>query len=277
MKALIDGDVLRYEVGFGAETGWAGEGVPPWPYVQDLLHTKLEQIVYEAGADSYTLYLTKGKSFRHSIAKTKPYKGHRVENKPYHWKNLTAYMIGVLNAEVVENGLEADDQMAIESVNNPNDCIICSRDKDLRQIPGHFYSWELHMQPSFGPVVISREGSLELTKDPNGRWSPTLKRHYGGKTKLTGTGFAWFCAQVLTGDRADNIPGLPGWGPVKAYEYLKNCETLDDYVSTLIGCYADTHEDEWEDNLLEQGRLCWLVRRMKPNGEPELWELGMTS
>jgi len=36
MKALIDGDVLVYEIGFGAETGWAGEDLPSWDYVAKL-------------------------------------------------------------------------------------------------------------------------------------------------------------------------------------------------------------------------------------------------
>lgn len=261
MKALIDGDVLRYEVGFGAETGWQKDELPPWEYVQDLLHTKLEQIVYEAGATSYTLYLTKGKSFRHDIATTKPYKGTRVENKPYHWKNLTAYMIGVLNAEVVAGGLEADDQMAIQSIAHPLQCVICSRDKDLRQVPGWYYSWELHNQPSYGPCQVIPEGSLELSTE-------------GKAPKLTGTGFAWFCAQVLMGDKTDNIPGLKGWGPVKTYEQLEpdlgDVEALYSNLEAMYGEYSDL------ETLLEQGRLCWLVRRMKPNGEPELWELGMT-
>ncbi len=37
---------------------------------------------------------------------------------------------------------------------------------------------------------------------------------------------------------------------------------------------ADTLENA-EENLLEQGRLCWMTRRLNEDGSPVLWELGM--
>ena len=41
MKALVDGDVLRYEVGYAAEVGWREttkieDGIPPWNYVEEV-------------------------------------------------------------------------------------------------------------------------------------------------------------------------------------------------------------------------------------------------
>ena len=265
MRALIDGDILRYEVGFGAETAWRSifpaypESIPTFDFVKEILHEKIDNIVALSGADSYQLYLTKGRCFRDAIATVKPYKP-RVENKPWHFNNLTVYMRDVLNAVVVE-GIEADDAMAIEHVSSSGSTIIASRDKDLRQLPGWFYSWELGSQVSFGPINIDLVGSLALSDN---------------RKKLIGTGFAFFCAQVLMGDKTDNIPGLPGWGPVKVYEYLLGLKEADDYLYYLTMAYQDYYNTAWEERLLEQGQLAWMVRRI--NGkEPELWQIGMTS
>jgi len=258
MKPLIDADILRYEIGFGAETGWQTEDeLPPWPYVEEMLHHRINTICYDAGADEPpVLYITEGRTFRFDIAKRKPYKGTRKDNKPWHFNNLTVYFKDVLNCEVV-TGIEADDAMAIRHM-GPEETIICSRDKDLKQCPGPFYSWELGRQPSFGPVVITKEGSLHLSEN----------------NKLTGTGLPFFYAQVLMGDASDNIPGLPGCGPVLAYEMLESLE-IAGLHSIVEDMYQEKYEAEWEEELLEQGRLCWMTRRLNEDGSPVLWEVGM--
>ena len=259
MKPLIDADILRYEVGFGAETGWQTEGeLPPWPYVEEMLHYRIDKICADVGAtEPPVLYITEGRTFRFDIAKRKPYKGTRKEHKPWHFNNLTVYFKDILKCEVVKD-IEADDAMAIRHM-GPEETIVCSRDKDLKQLPGPFYSWELGRQPSFGPTVITKEGSLHLSDNK----------------KLTGTGLPFFYAQVLMGDASDNIPGLPGWGPVKTYEYL-----IDESLSALCGLvqyvYDEHYGADWEEELLEQGQLCWMTRRLHPNGSPVLYEIGMT-
>lgn len=263
MKALIDGDILRYEVGFAAEQGWQGSECPPWDYVGHLLIDRLNRIYGETKADSYTLFLTEGKTFRYDIARSRPYKGTRVENKPWHFSNLTIYMRDVLGAEIV-TGIEADDAMAIEHTLAPQETIICTRDKDLRQVPGWFYSWECGKQPSFGPYWIPEKGGeLWLTE-----------------RALQGTGYAWFCAQLLMGDPTDNIPGLPGWGPKRTYDLLAPIAQNEMYrlvngamFQEVCDAYADKLEN-WEQCLLEQGQLLWMVRRLNEGGTPELWRLG---
>ena len=269
MKALIDGDILRYEIGFGAETGWRAiqeniallewrSPIPPFDYVASLLEQRLEWIMTQTQATSYKIFITEGRTFRFDIATTRPYKGSRIEKKPWHFKNLTGYLEGVLDAEVV-TGIEADDAITLEHLASNGSTIICSRDKDLRQVSGRFYSWELGNQPSFGPTDISDPGTLSLSED---------------RKKIRGTGFASFCAQVLMGDATDNIPGLGGCGPVATYNYLRDCHTELDYlVAVTEAYYLSGMDDEY---LLEQGRLCWMTRRLNSDGSPELWQIGMT-
>ena len=257
MRALIDGDILRYEVGFAAEVGWKAaterDEPPPFDFVKDLLHQRIQYIMTQTNADDATIYLTEGPTFRFDIAKTKPYKGNRVENKPWHHVNLTAYMKTMLGLQVVTK-IEADDAMAIEHIASDGTTIICSRDKDLKQVPGWFYSWELGRQPSFGPELITKEGSLHLSTD---------------RKKLSGTGLSFFYAQVLMGDRVDNIPGLGGWGPVRVFDYLSDTKDPDELLTLVKDAYND---DEF---LLEQGQLCWIVRRTNEDGSPQVWSIGL--
>lgn len=269
MKALVDADILRYELGFAAETGWRAikedpEAIPPFDYVEDMLLKRLEYIKTETKADSMELYLTSGPTFREQIATVKPYKGTRPDKKPWHYNNLSVYIRDVLPTKVIRH-IEADDALAVEHTNSWEPTVLCSRDKDLKQVPGMFYSWELGNQAAFGPVEISKVGSLSLSDD---------------NKKLTGTGFAFFCAQVLMGDPVDNIPGLPGCGPVATYEKLSFANDLKEeggyLTEALCEAYIDKYGDESEERLLEQGRLCWMTRRLHGDGSPVLYEIGMT-
>jgi len=267
LVCLIDGDILRYEVGFAAETGWRSiaeeQGwdnvIPPFHYVEGLLLSRIETIKANVGTEATpVIYLTEGRTFRYDLAVTKPYKGTRKNNKPWHYANLTVYMRDILNARIVTE-IEADDAMAIDHMEGNGETIICSRDKDLRQLPGWFFSWELGRQPSFGPVFITDPGTLTLADD---------------KKKLTATGLAAFYGQILTGDRVDNIPGLDKCGPVAAYDRLtrdhwEGVKLSKDMLNSVQEAYDD------DELLLEQGRLCWMTRRLHEDGSPVLWEIGM--
>lgn len=269
MTPLLDGDVIRYEVGFAAEVGWQGEGLPSFDYVASVLHQRIDAICEKVGATAPPIiFLTGSENFRNDIAKLKPYKGTRKSEKPFHFANITAYMNAVMDVRLRE-GMEADDMMAVEQTESeefgPSDApqtIICSRDKDLRQVPGMLYSWELGGQPSFGPVMIEEEGSIELV------------RKEGQPAKIMGTGLSFFYSQCLTGDSVDNIPGLPKCGPVKAYELLSGRVGAEDLEKAVCEAYMEHYEDDWEQQLLEQGQLLWMVREFDDDGNPVMWKLG---
>lgn len=265
MRPLIDADILRYEIGFAAETGWMAitgeERPPPFDYVAMMLNIRIGAICRSVDAtEPASLYITEGHTFRYDLAETKPYKGHRKDKKPWHFRNLTAYLRDVLGATVVTS-IEADDAIVIEHVDpSTGDTIICSRDKDLRQAPGWFYSWELGAQPAFGPLEVPRNGWLEL---------------HDTKRSLSGCGLAFFYAQLLMGDTTDNIPGCMGVGPVSTHNILKACDRPEEQLDAVVSAYQCIHGSNWEEYLLEQGRLCWITRKLHPDGTPVLWEPGM--
>lgn len=277
MKPLIDCDVLRYEIGFSAEyVDEEGEQkVREWEFVEELFDNKVELICDSVGAtEAPLLFLTNdsrtdriwrrwGKTvnqeipdrkdnFRLAVAKTKPYKGTRKEAKPVHYDNLTAYVISKYNTEI-GNGLEADDLMAIYQTANKN-TIICSRDKDLKQVPGLHYSWECGRQPEIGPIEFDKKGEVLVTDG-----------------KVSGGGELFFLSQMLTGDTVDNIPGLPKFGPQKVLKVLDNSMSRKEAYNAIREAYRGVYGDEHMVHLEEQAALLWLIRELR-NGEPVFWE-----
>ena len=276
MRAILDGDILRYEIGFAAEKGWQARvgdeaALPPFDYVRDMLNQRIGYIKGATRSAYSTIYITEGKTFREDIATVKPYKGNRPDNKPWHYKNLTVYLRDVLGARVVTD-IEADDAMAIDHIQSADDTVLCSRDKDLRQVPGEYFSWELGRQPEY-QAVVHPAGFLDYK--PESR-------------KLSGNGYYFFASQMLTGDVVDNIPGLPGYGPKKAFEVLREAfgsgptsplevssEPMERAESAVYSEYEKVYGSEADERMTEQARLCWITRRLNPDGTPELWRKGL--
>ena len=257
VKAHVDGDVLVYEIGFAAEAAWKyfaqskgeePEGFPPFELVFDMLQERISYIIGQTEADESVIYLTGKQNFRNHVAFTVPYKT-RAGNKPFHYKNIRAVLPTMFECEIVE-GLEADDLIAL----NLGDGVAVSRDKDIRQLEGTHYSWELNSQPAIGPHKTDAFGSLELRKD-----------------KLLGYGDKFLYSQILTGDSVDSIPGCPNYGPKKAIKILENCTNTDECLEAIIPIYQKCYQLEWKSVLREQARLVYLARRFE-NGKVLLWD-----
>ncbi len=261
MKPLIDGDIFLYEIGFGAELGWEGE-TPPFDYVADLLDIRVVQICNEVNAtEKPIIFLTGKDNFRNEIATLRKYKGNRDKvEKPFHYENIKLYLLNKYKAITVD-GMEADDALAVtqlESLAKGEQTIICTRDKDLRMVPGWHYSWELGKQPSWGPIYVVDPGYLELKK-------------VGKVNKINGTGLMWFYAQCLLGDSCDDVPGIKGLGPVKVYKLLNECQP-EEALDRVYEQYVCHYGEEGEKYLQEQGSLLWMTREMK-EGKPVIWRL----
>lgn len=277
MKALIDTDVLLHECSAVAEAKPTSENtqdqtLKSFDFVKELFDGRVSDILQATKADDYTLYITGKGNFREEVAITLPYKGNRKEEKPYHYENLKSYVLSLPQCILVE-GMEADDAMAIaqevayrclentdEYVEAPemSDTVICTRDKDLRMVPGWHYGWECGHQPEFRLQWVDPIGHIELSKD---------------RKKIKGTGLKFFWSQMLTGDRVDNIPGLGGDGPVAAYEALSDARTEEEMFRIVQGRYEMSHPHTWREYMLEQGRLLWMVRDTDEEGKPVMWEV----
>lgn len=271
--ALIDADVLRYEIGAVGEYDDPETGehiIRDFDLVLQMFSDRVEQIVEGAGADNSVLFLTGDRTthrlakrsgvlegefqpnYRERISEGRIYKGTRKQDKPFHWINLTSYICSQSTVRVA-NGCEADDEISIEHRTNPTKTIICTRDKDLRMVPGLHYGWECGRQPEFGPVEYDSLGTIELIRSKSGN-------------KIKGGGFKFFGAQLLTGDVVDNIGGLRGVGPVKAAELLSHLSSEREVFDTVKRHYEEVAGDDWKKLLTEQCGLLWIIRERNEDG-----------
>ena len=177
MKALIDCDILPYELGAVLDETVSIRKV------LESTDKKIEEIINRSGSSSYVGFLTESRTnFRIGEATVAPYKGHRSSEKPYHWNSIRDHILENYHIEVAV-GCEADDLIGDECLKDIGNTIICSRDKDMDTIPGWHYRWKCgERQPE--------------------------KRYYVNDFEAR----YFFYYQMLVGDQADNIKGIIGVG-----------------------------------------------------------------
>jgi len=223
-KTLIDGDIVAYRAAYSSDDK---NEIDTQLKVDQVINTIIKQCSYDAELDDYSIYLTGGDNFRYDVAVSYPYKGNRKDKtSPKYLGHARWYMQYNYDA-IVSSGEEADDLIAIEATSIGPSCVVASIDKDMLQIPCFHYNFkrdEWHQVSEF-------------------------------------EGLHFFYEQILTGDRADNIVGLKGIGPVKAKKILTECETEDDLWEAVLQAY-----DGNIDRVIENARLLWLRRQQE-----ELW------
>lgn len=197
----------------------------------------------------YRIWLSGKKNFRDGIAKTKPYKGNRLDTaKPTYYKDVGDYLVESWGAVYTED-IEADDAIgiaAMEAKERGDRYVVVSNDKDLRQIQGSHYNW------------ITKEFSTVSPKE--------------AKEQLF--------TQILSGDATDNIPGLEGIGPATAAKILEGAQSPEDMVDRVWGSYFNKMQDAGGDvyalashYLQEQWALVYILKN-KPSGQPQAdWQL----
>jgi hypothetical protein len=222
MIALVDADVVAYRIAFGCND-------EPEKVAIAKAAEFLEDLVFTfANADDCEGYLTGKDNYRHEIAKTVPYKANRVAEKPKHLGIIREYMISAWAFSVQEKQ-EADDAISIRAYAlGEEDYIICSIDKDLDNVRGWHYNFGKNER-----YFVKEEDAIRN-----------------------------FYRQVLTGDRVDNVPGLPGIGPKKAEKILQDCCTEEELYKAVLEAYKGD-----VSLLTEQAQLLWLRRK-----EGELWQ-----
>ena len=235
MLALIDSDIICYRVGFTTNN----EDLAIAHFRVDEM---IDNILVETKADEFQLWLsdTAENNFRFKLSPS--YKATRKLEKPVHHEAIKEYLITKWKAKI-SYGMEADDALGIEQCkywkaiegaageDGDNYSVICTIDKDLKQIPGWNYNF-IKKEMSF----ITPEKALYE-----------------------------FYRSILVGDTADNIKGCKGIGPVKADRLLEGKEGEQALFSTVFLAYdAAKHH---KDDLLLAGRLL----KIKQSIEEPLW------
>ena len=223
MLALLDGDIIVYRIGFTTEND--SSEVACWRAQETV-----EKILSDVGATEYKVYLTTEgdpTAFRPTVYPE--YKANRKAPKPKWYHAIRDFLQVQWGAEVVKY-LEADDALGITQMqhNDPDidnmgclESVICSIDKDLKQIPGHHYNF------------VKEEKSF--VTDSGGRY--------------------YFYKQLLTGDSADNIKGVSGVGEKTAEKILAGKNTEED----LFQAVRETYQNDGE--MLMNGRVLWIWKK----------------
>jgi len=122
---------------------------------------------------------------------------------------------------------EADDYCYIyawEALDSGKCPIVCHIDKDLNMIPGWHYNFKKKET-----YFVSPESA-----------------------------YIFLMTQILTGDAADNIKGLPKVGPVKAANLLKD-KKLDDLLGIVLKEYQKIMGSVWQEHFIKVAN-CILIR-----------------
>lgn len=249
---LADGDGLAYYCAGNDDTD-------PGQARMNLI-SKLDGAMRACGAESVNILTTargSHKGHRYAVARIKPYQGHRGDaRRPNNWEYLRGLLeegfIGSHAVELTVNA-EADDLFSKYTAINP-DCVIYTQDKDMRMTPGWHLDWLTHIMFRLEPGTWAKVSNDKL---------------YGRK---------WFWMQMLHGDTADYVPGLPfhkdgslvGSGPNKgkvkeircgeaeAEKLLAGVESDMGATLQLQKLYRSCYGERWLVEMLEQGILLWM-------------------
>lgn len=205
MHALVDCDIFCYEFGHARQE----DGTPlDWNLVVWRIDSRLAQILEATQAETWEGFLTGEGNFRDQVATILPYKGKRNrQERPFWYRDIYNYLSEYYPVTVVV-GKEADDEIADR--HSKESTIICSRDKDFRQLEGWHYSWPGYKQEEKSTYYIDF---------------------------ISGRRFLYY--QLLVGDTADNILGLYGVGDKSTLvTALQTMDTEEELRSHVLDQYT---------------------------------------
>ncbi len=242
---LSDGDGAAYRAAATAKT-------LPTAYRRFIQEILTEQFLTKtACAEVYLTASTSKKAHRALYPTWKPYQGNRNgKRKPALLEPLRQYLAD--NPEDLPDGIdiqmehfwEADDRLIMRAVALGDSAVMRSDDKDLRLTPGPYYE--------------NDTGVIDRIPDRYG-W---IKESHteAGTLKVKGHGTAYFWAQMLMGDTADNVRGLDRLqgrqvGARGALEFLQPLEGENDAANRILWEYARHKQDA-----LAEAQMVWLRR-----------------
>ncbi len=192
----------------------------------------LEEIAgngYEFESSDVEYYMTSNIfSARKIISST--YKANRKSNK---WVVALRNHITNLQQATISLQWEADDLISDRAKELNYDCLICSIDKDLNQIPG----WKFDLYKA-------KTGEVD-------QYGRDVKKYRGLHYVSEESAKKLLWLQMLTGDTADNIKGVHGIGPKTAEKILTN----RNHFIAVAKTYRETFGAKWRVEFTTNYRL----------------------
>ena len=164
MKLLIDADYIVYKSCAAAEydIDWGDDVILVGSKFSDAYantQREINRIKSNFFDADVILFFSDSVNFRKRVAAD--YKGHRNRKKPCGYKRVIHHLHDEYKVIIMPE-LEADDAMGVYATSN-DDCIICSPDKDMKQIPGQLFD----MSEVF---TITEKGRLGMVSYSDSCW-----------------------------------------------------------------------------------------------------------
>lgn len=192
-KILIDGDSIAYKAGFAENLN----------LMYTTINNTMQRIFNDCQSKDYELYIEEYRvpktNFRKNV-----YEQYKVRppSKCQYLAEARMYLTFSWNARIVD-GIESEDKVTQRAYELGKDnCIVACIDKDLLCNPLTFYNYDEKNKLGNGLGVSIPAGTIYTVSEDEA------------------TLHLW--RQVCTGDKVDNIPGVPGVGKVTA------CNVVDD-------------------------------------------------
>lgn len=243
---LVDGDYLAYYCAGGDHTTIGDARMR--------LMQRLDDMKTLAGAEHIALHLTatgSHKGWRYIVAQQRPYQGNREGSaRPKNWAALRDFLEsykGLAFRQKIWGSREADDGIALHAAMLPyGKAVIAMKDKDSQMITGALHlDWDTY----------------ELTEVPADTYEVenSAGRMFGHK---------WFWLQMLMGDSADNIPGVPQilshtgkmvqCGNARARDALVMTHDNESAFMIVSAAYHRYYHEKWFAVFCEQAALLWM-------------------
>lgn len=220
MHGLIDGDLVAFRCASTAEHEEEWVSVAR---AKQFIH----KLVHETDVSTYEIWFSGKDNFRYVIFPE--YKANRIGAYRPKWEAVTKKALADEMGASWYDGAEADDILAIRQTELGDNSIIISIDKDMKQVPGWHYSWELTRHE----VVTRQAERVYVTPEE---------------------GFRNFYTQLIIGDASDGIPGCPGKGK-KAATILNDLHSEQEMFKEVRALY------DCDEAMLLMGQVLWLQRK----------------
>ena len=208
----------------------------PLAFALQICKTKIKDMMNRYQGDLYLYIKGDGTNWRDDVATIVGYKANRINTPKPPWnKEIYAYLRDHWNAVEI-SGKEVDDHVATLAFESSKPYVICSPDKDLDQIPGTHWNYAKNVEYQISPDEAR----------------------------------AFFWAQALAGDNADNIKGCWKIGVQGATEMVDEwiAEGMSDAElwECVVSEYAASQDKKGcpytvltaEEAALENARLVWM-------------------
>lgn len=276
MRALIDLDIIKYQVGFASQQQVYTKGG-----VEYTLSREADGVqVQEFNSDATEIVQMKIKDAEeHGYIKSR-IATDKIENVLHSVKQTLARIMKGAGASTSTGYLSKgggfravlDPEYKANRKDTPKPVLINDIQEYLLKYHKAILCTEIEADDALGIEQCSTKSTIICTIDKDldcipgwhYNWNKMLKYYVTPEEALVN-----FWCQVLTGDAIDNIHGLKGIGPKKAAKALEAVDSKD-YKATVLQAYLDAERTEEDFKL--NCKLLWILRKPLEETYPDLYK-----